>query len=68
MLKLILFFVVAVFTLLYLALFWDNRNEKIHLHFFHQKIDTRLGLMMFAIFLDGIILALLLTWLLGYLG
>lgn len=66
--KLLLFFIVILFTLLYFVLFWNNRHEKVHFHIFSQKTDMNLGLLMAAVFLDGIILTLLLAWLLGYLG
>jgi len=67
-LKLLIFFIVILFTLLYFVVFWENRHEKIHFHFFSQKIDINLGLLMFAVFLDGIIITLLILWLLGYLS
>jgi hypothetical protein len=66
--KLLLFFIVILFALLYVVLFWENRHEKIHFHIFNQKTDMNLGLLMAAVFLDGIIITLILTWLLGYFG
>jgi len=63
--KLILFFIVTLFTLLYFGLFWKNRHEKINLRFFKDKIDVSLGLLMLAVFLDGALIAALLLWLLG---
>jgi len=67
-LKLLLFFIVSLFTLLYLVQFWENRHSRASFHMFGQKIDMNLGLLLLAVFLDGAILALLITWLLGYLG
>jgi len=66
--KLLLFFIVILLLLLYVVMFWENRHEKTHLHLFSQKVDINLGLLIFAVFLDGIILTLLLTWLMGWLG
>lgn len=63
--KLLLFFIVAFLTLLYFSLFWKNRYEKISLHFFKDKVDVSLGLLMLAVFLDGALIAALLLWLLG---
>lgn len=66
--KLLLFFIVILLILLYFVVFWENRHEKVHFHMFSHKTDINLGLLMAAVFLDGIILTLLLTWLLGWLG
>ena len=65
--KLILFFIVILFTLIYFVVFWENRHEKTHFHFFSQRIDINLGLLMLAVFLDGAIITLLLLWLLDIL-
>ena len=66
--KLLLFFIVILFALLYLVMFWENRHEKAHVHFFGQKLDMNLALLMIAVFLDGVIITLLLIWLLGLFG
>jgi len=65
-LKLLLFFIVVLFTLLYFVEFWENRHTRVSFHMFNHKIDISLGLLLVAVFLDGAILTLLLTWLLGY--
>jgi len=62
-LKLIIFFFVALFILIYLAIFWHNRHEKIEFHLFSKKIEINLGIMAFGVFLDGAILTALLFWL-----
>jgi uncharacterized integral membrane protein len=62
--KLIIFFIVAILTLTYFVTFWQNKDERTHLHIFGQKIDINLGLLMFGVFLDGAILAVILIWLL----
>jgi hypothetical protein len=67
-LKLLLFFIVSLFTLLYFVQFWENRHSKAVFHIFGQKIEMNFGLLLLAVFLDGAILAILLAWLLGYLG
>ena len=66
--KLLLFFIVILFTLLYLLMFWENRHEKTHVRFFNQKLDMNLALLMIAVFLDGAVITLLLSWLLGLFG
>jgi len=63
-LKLIIFFVVAVFTLMYLVTFWNNRGKKIKFTVFNHEIEINLGLLAFSIFLDGMIIAILINWLL----
>lgn len=63
--KLILFFIITLFTLLYLVEFWENRHTKINFQMFGQKIEMTLGLLLFAVFLDGSILTLIILWLLG---
>ncbi len=64
-LKLIVFFVVILFTLLYFVEFWENRHQKVEFHLFGQKMEITLGLLLFAVFLDGAIIAGLLYWLLS---
>ena len=66
MLKNVLFFIVALLLLGYLHMMWENRHEKVSLHFFHRKTDMNLGLLIFAVLLDGAIITILLVWLLGY--
>jgi len=64
-LKLILFFIVTLLTLLYFRLFWKNRHQKIDLHFFKDKVDVSLGLLMLSVFLDAVLITVLFLWLLG---
>lgn len=64
--KLLLFFIISLFTLLYLMEFWENRHTKINFELFGQKIEMNLGLLLFAVFLDGAILTLITLWLLGF--
>lgn len=66
--KLILFFIITLFTLLYLVEFWENRHTKINFQMFGQKIEMTLGLLLFAVFIDGSILTLIILWLLGVFG
>ncbi len=63
--KIILFFIVILFTLLYLVEFWENRHQKVTFHLFGQKMEITLGLLLFAVFLDGAIIASLFFWLLN---
>ena len=63
-LKLIIFFVVAILTLTYLSVFWQNRKKRIKVKLFTQEIEINLGFLAFGIFIDGIILAAILIWLL----
>ena len=60
--KLILFFIITLFTLLYLVEFWENRHTKINFQMFGQKIEMTLGLLLFAVFLDGSILTLIILF------
>lgn len=62
--KTLIFFAVAVLTLTYFFVFWQNRHERVKFNFFKQKIDISLGLLALSIFLDGIIIAMLINWLL----
>lgn len=62
--KLILFFIVILSILMYIVMFFENRNEKTHFKFFGKKMDMNVGLLMLVTFLDGAILAALLVWLL----
>ena len=62
--KLIIVFTVALFTLMYLVTFWNNRGKKVKFTVFNHEIDISLGLLAFSIFLDGMIIALLINWLL----
>jgi hypothetical protein len=65
-LKLLFFFIVILFTLLYFVQFWENRHEKVTFHIFGQKVEMNLGLLLVAVFLDGAILSLLIIWILGF--
>ena len=60
----IIFFTVILFTLMYLVTFWNNRGKKIKFTVFNHEIEINLGLLAFSIFLDGVIIALLINWLL----
>ena len=62
--KPLLFFIIVLAILLYVIIFWQNRHEKTEFTFFSGKSKMNLGLLMLVTFVDGVILALLLTWLL----
>ena len=63
--KLLIFFIVAVITITYFIMFWQNRHERVKFNFFGHKIDISVGLLSVGIFLDGAIIALLIYWLLS---
>jgi len=62
--KLLIFFIVSLFAILYLVIFWENRCERVKFHFFNQKMNISLGLLLFMVFLDTSIIVALLIWLL----
>lgn len=64
--KYIIFFIVAVLVLTYFVIFWQNRHKKVKFQLFNQEIEINLGLLTFGIFLDGIILASILLWLIFF--
>jgi len=49
---------------MYLVTFWNNRGKKIKFTVFNHEIEINLGLLAFSIFLDGMIIAILINWLL----
>ena len=63
-LKLIIFFIVAILTLTYLATFMQNWGRKVKFHMFGKDIEISLGLLSFGIFFDGALIAVILIWLL----